>query len=1404
MAETTALLENDQNDQETDPNIIHHLDRTGTQNDYNAPPDTEGKEYEEEEKYDNQHIIDIEEKDAPQNDKKKRRNIGTKFMNAYWSSYSKEQNGYTKYDDETSKQIEALLKKAIDTKAKGPMEIHLNSGPFFGLSKNQDVYLCVIIVDFSDPDNPIIEQARQINMNSGYKISMKRHPELGYPLDKSIQDEIKHSEFTEQQIGDEIKCEGFIADCTAMQRIVHLLTYFNKNQRNISSLYTYISSLHNYKISAFMEDWYHSKSTHFKTENDYKWFQNKGIDCGNSNGCVHMHNHRSVNGLDVKETILMEFIDYIHIFIFHPSSSKQNRSSKHQFYALGTRFRYTDNCKILAHPLYVKPKYANIKEELVEYFRSIYLQDDKDHLLRLQLEIIPTFNVPQQILQKLIKQEYIDENEKCVDGLWVDDIESKSNDDIVEIIKLAQANCIAAVNVIKHLFTYLPNFTYFTNYIFVILMNIKFEQMKETQEISKSQFNESIQERCETYSSLQRTATEWVRDIEYSGAEISQDNSDIKSAEDMQKLMMEIFELDQQELKSHLEKKKKHIISQFTSETLKTMKKAVIDNQNSFLRVQCNERSQPYIKKAKMKLKMSSIKQMKAVWNEEIDNHDIKVNDCISQDHVSSLVSYTDNSGLCTSFRETYRPISTNETIAQRKKRHAPFANMGRLLYESYIFYASTNSKVKVLYQGMSIQLLFKSLYCSFNAPSSLTTDRVTATNFCTDRGIIMMCESGDYSEFIRTLDMTLFSCFDMEKEHLIYETTLHIKDIWNPKDGVWIGTKMHMVKALSLYESLVRVGIVHTNLLKKKTQKRLCKMLKVVMEGTTSTYTTSSYVNSLLESLTTQNDKIWLNEQQIHKLNHELKSLFCGHNDELHGEYVSYLKNQCGVSLEQRFHFVKILKIQEKSVNLINRNLKKYNKIRTEEDILCELKNGRKIMFRLGITRVEDQVVLRIELIKSDQPAKVQFVIGFEEFNYHRITYPSLMSIGYANTQYIALPVEKSIAFSTKTEFELDISIVIHNFQGFNVKVKNMHQAKLLYFVYNSGKTNGPYTANEILTLYVKRKFKGNNLYVMAANGEKEWSKIPLRWRDAKKDSADLDKIEKKYPDLYETVSQPILFGAVEHIVFPENIPKEENKASSLLILLIVRLLGKIIAWFIAIFLALHCLLTAPLGALIWSLTRSECFKYSGSLIFVAIVIGYLGIVITPGVIVHIILTKTDLYNEWQSWMVVYIIFGIISFLITNAYFILNYFQRYHETLSKVVLLIIGVDFGDFDVFEVFDKPEDDWKVSDFTVVGGILFIFPALASLLPAIICGFIANFVWDEKFQLKCSGDIINDDLCFESQHGCCDVISSHDYQSSYVFIGGLASNILATWAIIRIVGYLLVNAFSVLSLHARRTK
>ena len=96
-------------------------------------------------------------------------------------------------------------------------------------------------------------------------------------------------------------------------------------------------------------------------------------------------------------------------------------------------------------------------------------------------------------------------------------------------------------------------------------------------------------------------------------------------------------------------------------------------------------------------------------------------------------------------------------------------------------------------------------------------------------------------------------------------------------------------------------------------------------------------------------------------------------------------------------------------------------------------------------------------------------------------------------------------------------------------------------------------------------------------------------------------------------------------------------------------------------------------------------------------------------------------------------------------------------------------------------------------------------MAALLTSSFIGFIENFILEEKFELKCSADIVNNELCFnDSGHGCCDVISSHDIRNTYTFIGGLASNILATWAVIRIVGYLIVNMAPEAAVFAKRNK
>eukprot|EP01084_Bolivina_argentea_P301784 520732_1 len=112
-------------------------------------------------------------------------------------------------------------------------------------------------------------------------------------------------------------------------------------------------------------------------------------------------------------------------------------------------------------------------------------------------------------------------------------------------------------------------------------------------------------------------------------------------------------------------------------------------------------------------------------------------------------------------------------------------------------------------------------------------------------------------------MDMDLFTCFPHEEEHLIFETRLHIQDIFIPQNTLWIGDKI--MKRLSLFDLLIHGNNIHDEtLLKNKNQKALTKLLQRVLNGEICNYTKYPYVNQLIESLTTQNDKIWLNTNQI------------------------------------------------------------------------------------------------------------------------------------------------------------------------------------------------------------------------------------------------------------------------------------------------------------------------------------------------------------------------------------------------------------------------------------------------------------------------------------------------------------------------------------------------------------
>ena len=256
-----------------------------------------------------------------------------------------------------------------------------------------------------------------------------------------------------------------------------------------------------------------------------------------------------------------------------------------------------------------------------------------------------------------------------------------------------------------------------------------------------------------------------------------------------------------------------------------------------------------------------------------------------------------------------------------------------------------------------------------------------------------------------------------------------------------------------------------------------------------------------------------------------------------------------------------------------------------------------------------------------------------------------------------------------------------------------------------------------------------------------------------------------------------------------------------------IIRVLGIIVTGLSIVIIGLHALPSALFGACCCWIPYVFCTNDEDDwFIAIWVVICTLGLTFMPFIMVYVVLLDSVDVDEWngeiQSWMIAYISWGIISYLLSMIVLSTMVYETWKQmekmkTLMHIMFFIIGVDFGDIDFQALYNSN----MVFGFCVVG----VFPSMVASLPSAIVGFIANFVLEEKFVLQCSDDIDDTDLCFNnSGHGCCQVISSHDLRNSYSFMGGLASNILATWAIIRILGYLIVNIAPEAAIFAKRNK
>jgi len=159
---------------------------------------------------------------------------------------------------------------------------------------------------------------------------------------------------------------------------------------------------------------------------------------------------------------------------------------------------------------------------------------------------------------------------------------------------------------------------------------------------------------------------------------------------------------------------------------------------------------------------------------------------------------------------------------------------------------------------------------------------------------------------------------------------------------------------------------------------------------------------------------------------------------------------------------------------------------------------------------------------------------------------------------------------------------------------------------------------------------------------------------------------------------------------------------------------------------------------------------------------------------IVVIINIIGEMFPEIQSWEVCYIMWSLCVSIAYWIQIVLLEIMRKEDkaaakdTMSKWLLYPFGI------------KPSEAGDSNRWSI---------PLVSFAPAMVAGFLANFILEEKYVFQCDHSAYDSisDVCYHDEGVCCIAISSHT--APITFMASLASTILAAWGVIKAIGHLI---------------
>ena len=108
--------------------------------------------------------------------------------------------------------------------------------------------------------------------------------------------------------------------------------------------------------------------------------------------------------------------------------------------------------------------------------------------------------------------------------------------------------------------------------------------------------------------------------------------------------------------------------------------------------------------------------------------------------------------------------------------------------------------------------------------------------------------------------------------------------------------------------------------------------------------------------------------------------------------------------------------------------------------------------------------------------------------------------------------------------------------------EIKDIHNAQLIFYAFINHRIKGPYTIDQLISLYVFNELHDDIIYLKPASqlSMKDWFPIKSPYPNADRDS--YVHLESEYPELFDKFVEPIIDGAIQQIG-PFQIPTQQKK---------------------------------------------------------------------------------------------------------------------------------------------------------------------------------------------------------------------------------------------------------------------